>query len=127
MPIQRLNPDTLPKLAGIHHVVKAGNTAYIAGEIAMDKDNNIIGKGDPEAQVEQIYKNLELACNAVGGTLANMVKTTTWITSSDYFPVISRAREKHYGPNMPVNATLIISALALPDIVIEIEGIAYIE
>ena len=127
MSIQRLSPDTLPEREGIHEVVKVGNWAFIAGQNPIDKDSNTIGKDDPEAQVEQIYKNLELACNAVGGTLANMVKTTTWITSREYYPVINRARVKHYGPNRPVNATIIISGLVPPDHLIEIEGIAYIE
>ena len=127
MPIQRLDPQTMVKMAGLHQTVKAGNTVYIAGQVALDEQGNFHGEGSPEEQLRQIYKNLENACKAHGGTLANMVKTTTYIVDIDHFPAVSKARQEAYGANAPVNATLIISGLAKPGWLIEIEGTALIE
>ena len=127
MAIQRLDPETMVKMAGLHQTVKVGNTVYIAGQVALDENSNFHGAGDAEEQLKQVYKNLENACKAHGGTLANMVKTTTWITDAAYFSAVGKARQEAYGPNSPVNATLIISALAKPEWWVEIEGIAYIE
>ena len=126
MAIERLDPDTMVKMPGLHQTVRVGNTVYIAGQVALDENGTLHGEGDVEAQVRQVYKNLENACLAHGGTLANMVKTTTYITAEAYFPAIGSARQEYYGDNAPVNATLIVG-LAKPEWLVEIEGTAHIE
>ena len=80
MPVQRLDPDTMVSFPGLHQTVRAGNTVYIARQVAVDSQGNFHGEGDAEEQLRQIYRNLENACRAHGGTLASMVKTTTYIT-----------------------------------------------
>ena len=127
MAIQRLDPETMMKLPGLHQTVKAGNSVYIAGQVAFDEQGNFHGEGNAEEQLRQIYKSLENACRAYGGTLANMVKTTTYITDIAHFPAVSKARQEFYGPNAPVNATVIVAGLASPEWWIEIEGVAWIE
>ena len=127
MPIQRVNPSSLPHLKGLSVTVRVGNTVHIAGQVALDANLKFHGEGDPEHQVSQIYKNLDNACRAHGGTLANMVKTTTYITDIAYYPAIGKAREEAYGDNPPANTTLVVSALAKPEMLIEIEGIAHID
>ncbi|MFQ5874034.1 MAG: RidA family protein [Dehalococcoidia bacterium] len=127
MPIQRVNPSNVPHLKGLSATVRVGNTVYIAGQVALDENLKLHGEGDPEAQLKQIYKNLDNACRAHGGTLANMVKTITYITDIAYYPAISKAREEAYGDDPPVNTTVVITELAQPEMLIEIEGIAHIE
>ncbi len=126
MAIERLDPDTMVKMPGLHQTVRAGDTVYIAGQVALDESGNFHGEGDVEAQLRQVYKNLENACRAHGGSLADMVKTTTYITDAAYFPAIGKARQDYYGGNAPVNATLIVG-LAKPEWLVEIEGVALIE
>jgi enamine deaminase RidA (YjgF/YER057c/UK114 family) len=126
MAIDRLDPDTMVKMPGLHQTVRVGNTVHIAGQVALDESGTFHGEGDVEAQVRQVYKNLENACRAHGGTLADMVKTTTYITDAAYFPAIGKARQEYYGENSPVNATLIVG-LAKPEWLVEIEGTASIE
>lgn len=127
MPIQRLNPDNVYQLKGLSSTVRVGNMVYISGQVSLDENRNFVGEGDPEAQVTQIYENLENHCKAHGGTLANMVKTTTYITDIAYYPTISKAREEWYGDTPPANTTVVISGLARPEMLIEIEAIACIE
>ncbi len=127
MPIQRLNPDNVYQLKGLSSTVRVGNMVYISGQVSLDENRNFVGEGDPESQVTQIYKNLENHCKAHGGTLANMVKTTTYITDIAYYPTISKAREEWYGDTPPANTTVVISGLARPEMLIEIEAIACIE
>jgi len=124
--IQRLDPHTMVKMPGLHQTVKVGNTVYIAGQVALDKTGVFHGDGDVEAQLNQIYENLENACMAYGGTLSNMVKTTTYITDPEYFPAVGKIRQARYGEDAPVNATLIVAGLAKREWLVEIEGTAWI-
>ena len=127
MTIYRVNSDDVYQLKGLSSTVRIGNTLYISGQVAWDRNLNFIGQGDPEIQITQIYENLKQHCETHGGTLANMVKTTTYIVDIAYYPIISRAREEWYGDTPPANTTVVITGLALPEMLIEIEGIAYIE
>jgi len=124
--IERKNPKSMITMAGLHQTVKVGPWVYIAGQVPLDSDGNFHGEGDPEKQIEQIYKNLTNACAEYGGTLANMVKTTTYVTGTDCFAAVSKARQQAYGENSPVNATVVVPALFKPEWSIEIEALAYI-
>ena len=126
MPIERVKPDNVYHLKGLSATVKIGNTVHISGQIALDNDMNTVGD-DAATQLKQIYKNLDDLCRAHGGSLANMVKTITYITDLDQYPAVSAAREEAYGDNPPANSTIVVSALAKPEWLVEIEGIAYIE
>ena len=83
--IQRKNPTSMITMAGLHQTVKVGPWLFIAGQVPLDSDGNFYGEGDPEKQINQIYTNLTNACAEYGGTLANMVKTTTYVTNTDCF------------------------------------------
>lgn len=124
--IERKNPKSMITMAGLHQTVRVGPWVFIAGQVPLDSDGNFYGEGDPEKQIEQIYKNLANACAEYGGTLANMVKTTTYVTDTNYFAAVSKARQEAYGENSPVNATVVIAALFKPEWSIEIEALAYI-
>src|SRR3954462_6268413 len=77
-----INPPGLTKPAGYTHVVVApdGRTVYLAGQVAFDSTGQVVGKGDFKAQAEQVYQNLRRALASVGGSLGDVVKTTTYIT-----------------------------------------------
>lgn len=129
MPNQEyLSPDNLSKSRGYSQVVKVDNTVYIAGQVSVAADGSIVGKGDPEAQVRQVWQNLEAAVQATGGTLQNIVKTTTYVTSIDYAAAVRKVRNELYqASNPPTSTLLVISALAHPDFMVEIEAIAVVD
>jgi enamine deaminase RidA (YjgF/YER057c/UK114 family) len=83
---------------------------------------------EPKALVRQIWRNLEAAVQSVGGTLKNIVKTTTYITSTDSMSAVRKVRDDvHRGSNPPTSTLLIVSALANPDFMVEIEAIAAVD
>jgi enamine deaminase RidA (YjgF/YER057c/UK114 family) len=129
MPTQEYkNPDTMSRPAGYTHVVKVDKTVYIAGQVSVDAEGTVVGKDDPEAQVRQIWRNLGAAVQSVGGTLQNIVKTTTYITSTDYRGAVRKVRDEvHQGSNPPTSTLLVVSALANPDFMVEIEAIAVVD
>jgi len=113
---------------GYSQVVKVGNTVYIAGQVSVGRDGSVVGKGDPEAQVRQIWRNLEAAVTAVGGTLQNIVKTTTYVTNLNYAAAVRKVRDETFQSSSPPTSTLVVVAgLANPDYMVEIEAIAALE
>ena len=89
MPIERLG-----RRRGMHESVRTGNTVYISGQVATDENGEIVGKDDIEAQIEQVYKNLERHCRANGGTLRNIVKTTTYVSDGAYRAAIGKCERR---------------------------------
>jgi enamine deaminase RidA (YjgF/YER057c/UK114 family) len=123
---QYLNPDTMAQPSGFTNVVKVGNTVYIAGQVSRDTSGNFVGVGDAEAQVRQVWKSLEAAVKAAGGDgLGNLVKTTTYITSIEYSAAVRKVRDELFqSVNPPTSTLLVISELASPEYLVEIEAIA---
>jgi 2-iminobutanoate/2-iminopropanoate deaminase len=128
MPSQQyINPDTLSRSRGYSQVVKVGGTVYIAGQVSAGADGNVVGKGDPEAQARQIWRNIEAAVKAAGGTLQNVVKTTTYVTNIQYAGAVRKVREELFqSSNPPTSTLLVVAGLASPDYMVEIEAIAVV-
>ena len=122
---QHLNPEGMFRPTGYTHVVKADATVYIAGQVAMAQDGSVVGKGDAEAQVRQIWRNLETAVRSAGGTLQSIVKTTTYVTNIEHAGAVRKVREELWGSSDPPTSTLlVVSQLANPDYLVEIEAVA---
>ncbi|MFN8525712.1 MAG: RidA family protein [Chloroflexota bacterium] len=128
MPGQRLNPPGVhTPQANYNHVSRVGNTLYISGQIPLDPQGNLVGPGDAEKQAEQCYRNIETIVKHFGGTLANVEKITQFMTSLDHRPPAGRARDKFFQPPYPASTLVVITSLASPDILIEIEAIAVLD
>src|SRR5205807_9464299 len=81
-PINRINPPELGTPPGYSQVVEvsAGRVIFIAGQTALDRDGNLVGKNDFAAQAAQVFHNLAIALQASGCTAANLVKLTVFLT-----------------------------------------------
>ena len=123
-----MNPGGIadPSPSGFTAVVKAGNTVYIAGMVAQDENGNVVGEGDAEAQTRQIWHNIGVAVQAAGGSLADIVKTTTYVTGIEHGAAVRRVRGELFPENPPTSTLLVVSELANPAYVVEIESIAVI-
>lgn len=123
-----MNPGGIadPSPSGFTAVVKAGNTVYIAGMVAQDENGNVVGEGDAEAQTRQIWRNIGVAVQAAGGSLADIVKTTTYVTGIEHGAAVRRVRGELFPENPPTSTLLVVSELANPAYVVEIESIAVI-
>ena len=123
--VERLNPPTLNDPAGRYTaVVKRGNVVFIAGQTAIDKDGNLVGEGDPLAQARQVYANIDAAIKSVGGTKDDILKTTTYILDLDHLLATRPARNEYFGDKRPTSTMLVISGLADPRYLIEVECMA---
>ncbi|MBI3040857.1 MAG: RidA family protein [Chloroflexi bacterium] len=127
MSVEYINPSTSAPPRGYSHVVKHGNTVYIAGQVARDRNGKTVGVGDAKAQVDQVFKNLEAALAAAGGNLSHIVKTNIFMTHREDLAAYREVRAKYMSnENPPVSTLILCSGLADPDFRIEIEAIAIV-
>ena len=111
-----------------HAVKKAGTPVFIAGQVSADADGNVVGAGDPKAQARQVIQNLKTVVEGCGGTLDDIVKITVFTTSLDYRAAISEVRGEFFTRGeMPASTFVVVSSLADPQWVVEIEAVAMIE
>ena len=87
-----LHPRSVHPAKGYSHVAKVGNTLYIAGQVAQDVEGNLVGKGDMEAQVRQVFSNLKLIMEDAGENLGNIIKLTSFAT---HFRPVSHSFYSH--------------------------------
>ena len=124
MAINRIFPDGLNRPTNYTPVVRAGDTVYIAGQTATDDSGNVVGLGDFEAQAQRVYQNIGTTLASVGATFANLVKTTTYLTRAEDIETYRQVRVRNMSENLPSSTLLVISRLARPELLIEIEAVA---
>lgn len=129
MKVRIVRPEFLPAPSAYAHVVKAtgGTTIYIAGQVALDADANLIGEGDVIGQAEQAYANVGIALKAAGAGFADVVKLTIYIVDykTEYGAPLRRLRERIFpAPNQPVCTVVGVAALGRPGLLIEVDATA---
>jgi enamine deaminase RidA (YjgF/YER057c/UK114 family) len=127
MPVEHIQPEGLPTPPTYSHVVRAGNTIYIAGQTSQNERGEIVGKGDVTAQAEQIFSNLGKALASVGGDFSNLVKITVFVCDARYREQVAAVRAKYLKAPLPASTFIVAAGLANPDYMLEIEGIAVID
>jgi 2-iminobutanoate/2-iminopropanoate deaminase len=114
--------DVGPPLDPYTHAIKCGDTVYIAGQVALDEHNQLVGIGDPHRQAEQCWENIRRAVESAGGTLADIVKMTIFLKDIRHAPHEMEVRAKLFKPgNYPVCTQVQVANLALHELLMEID------
>ncbi|QWG25662.1 RidA family protein [Bradyrhizobium sediminis] len=128
--IVRINPPELGTPPGYSQVVdvSANRIIFIAGQTALDRDGNLVGKNDFAAQAAQVFSNLAIALAAGNCTASNVVKLTVFLTDMGNLALYREARNRFFAsvtpPAAPAVTLVEVSKLYGPDFMIEIEAIA---
>jgi 3-hydroxyisobutyrate dehydrogenase len=122
-----ISPENVHPAVGYSHATRKGNFLFVSGQIALDKDGKIVGEGDFRAQAEQVFKNLIAVIEAGGGSINNILKTTTFLTDLSNRPALAEVREKFYGAEPPASTLVVISSLVRPELMIEVEAIVALD
>ena len=105
--------------------VTAGQTIlFLSGQVAYEKDGRPAFRGDFTAQARGAFDAIKRLVEAQGGTMANVVKITTYVTDMRYRADLAPLREEYLGKKVCASTLVEISRLAHPDWMIEIEAIA---
>jgi enamine deaminase RidA (YjgF/YER057c/UK114 family) len=130
---QNIQPESLSKrVVGGHvlysHVVvvEARKTIFVSGQLARDSQGHVVGAGDMRAQIRQTGENIKTALAAAGASLADIVKTNTYVTNIEEFFKHTDVRMEYFGA-MPTSTTIEVSKLAHPDLMVEIEVVAVLD
>lgn len=111
-----------------HVVVAEGKRMiFISGQLARDRDGNVVGKGDMRAQLRQVGENIKAALASAGATLNDLVKTTTYVTDIDELFKHVDVRMEYFGAALPTSTTVEVRRLAHPDFMVEVEAIAMLD
>lgn len=108
------------------HAVRMGDLIFVAGEVARDIDGKLVGKGDVRAQTEQVFKNLKLVLEAAGSDLSKVGKVVVLTTKLEYRPIIHEVRARIFKEvgHLPASTLAVVSSLADPEWLVEIEAVA---
>jgi 2-iminobutanoate/2-iminopropanoate deaminase len=107
-------------------ITEGGRTVWLAGQTATVDDAGKSLAGDFEGQARQLFKNLDRTLQKAGGKLGDMVQMTVFITDVRNGDRLTQIRREVFGDNFPGSALITITALALPEAKIEIQGYAVV-
>lgn len=107
--------------------VVAGNTVYLRGQIGQDLDTReSVGLGDVEAQAERAMANIALLLQESGAELEDVVKVVVYLTDIRFREPVYRVMGRWLKGVYPVSTGLVVSALARPEWLVEIDATAVI-
>lgn len=106
--------------------LKVGQMVYIAGLTARAPDGvNVLGGGE-YGQSKVIFEKIRNLVTAAGGSMDDIVKLTIFVTNIANNSEVWRARKEFFSGDFPTCSLVEVKALAKPEILVEIEGVAYL-
>ena len=101
-----------PQAIGTYsHAVRAGDTVYISGQIPLDPATGVLVDGDIEAEIRRVFDNLKAIAEAAGGTLANAVKLSVFLTDMTHFAKVNEIMATYFTTPYPARAAVGVAAL----------------
>ena len=116
-------------IVGFSRAVRVGDTVYVAGTVAWGdppEADKLVGPGDVYAQAKQTIRNIEKALQQAGASLKDVVRTRIYLTDISRLDEAARAHGEAFGEIRPASTMVQVSALAEPQMLVEIEAIAVV-
>lgn len=108
-------------------VQRDGIVIHLTGQVTWTAKEEIVGKGDVEAQTRQIYDNIARLLRKVGGELSDIVAITTYFTDRAQLPSIQKVRAEYLEIGQePVSTSVMVAGLGHEDFLVELTPIAVI-
>jgi reactive intermediate/imine deaminase len=122
-----LSPDTLPPPFGYSHVVDVSGSRiiYVSGQVPLDRDGQLVGAGEFDAQTRQVFENLTAALEATGVAWSDVVKLNYFVVDVSRIASVRAIRDAYVDTDHPPASTLVeVSRLFREDVMIEIDAVA---
>jgi enamine deaminase RidA (YjgF/YER057c/UK114 family) len=114
-------------IVGYSRAVRLGDSVYVSGTTATDREGAIVGIGNPYIQTIQIIKNIEIALQAVSAAvLRDVVRTRIYVTDINNWEKVGQAHAEYFNQIRPATTLVEVSRLINPEILVEIEADAIV-
>lgn len=121
--MQVIHTNSAPNAIGTYsQAIRCGDTVYLSGQIPLDPQTMELCSDEISHQIRQVLENLSAVCKAAGGSLANLVKLSVYLTDLNHFPLVNEAMAQYFVKPYPARAAIGVAALPKGSQV-EIEGI----
>ena len=115
----------LPKpLSHYTDAVRFGNLLFVSGAVSLDEDGRVVAPDDVVAQARQIHLTLQKVFRAAGVDFKDVLKVTVYLTNIEDRQRVNAVRQEFFGRARPASTLVEVSALALPELKIEIDAVA---
>jgi len=126
------NPQSIAQpLSNYSHVVRLEivDTAliYVAGQIALDLQEKLVGENDISAQTEFVFKQIETILKEEGASLRDVVKANIYVTDMSHYDKVAAVRNRYFSVDPPATTFVEVSKLAREGLLVEIEVQAAIQ
>ena len=121
-------PDVAEVAPGLwSNAIRAGDMLFISGQVArpFEGGTGIVGKDEYE-QTRQIFSRIDRIIKAAGGTMDNLVKMTIYVVDIRNNTEVWRARREFFTGDFPASTLVEVRSLAKPEVLVEIEAVAYL-
>lgn len=107
-------------------ITEGGRTVWLAGQVAIQDAAGKSLVGDFDGQVHEIFRLLGETLKEAGGKLGDMVTMTVFITDQRHGDRLTELRKQIFGGDFPASALITCRALARPEMLVEVQGIAVV-
>jgi reactive intermediate/imine deaminase len=104
-------PDAPRAIGPYSQAIRAGNTVYLSGQIALDPGTQKLIEGGVDEQAHRVFDNLKAVAQAAGGSLANAVRLTIYLTDLGDFARVNEIMAEYFQPPYPARATVGVAVL----------------
>ncbi len=109
---QPIHTDSAPAAIGTYsQAIRAGGTVYLSGQIPLVPETMELVGGGAEFQIRQVFDNLMAVAEAAGGTLADVVKLTVYLTDLGDFPTVNEIMAEYFTEPYPARAAIGVAQL----------------
>jgi len=109
---QAIQTKDAPAAIGTYsQAIRAGNTIYLSGQIPLDPKSMQLVTGDTRAEIARVFDNLAAVANAAGGSLADAVRLTVYLTDLKNFALVNEVMAEYFKEPYPARAAIGVAAL----------------
>jgi 2-iminobutanoate/2-iminopropanoate deaminase len=121
--VRVVNPSGLKRQSYYNHaVIRSGTPVFLTGQVSWDENGAVVGAGDIDRQVDQVYRNIGLLLAEMGAGPGNVVKIVTYATDRAFLPPLHRGRSAFFrGHALPASTFILVAGLADPELLVEID------
>lgn len=109
---EAIHTDAAPAAIGSYsQAVRVGEAVYLSGQIGLDPATMELVSPDPEAQIRQVFENLAAVTRAAGGSFADIVKVTVYLTDLAHYSAVNEVMAEFFSEPHPARAAVGVAAL----------------